>query len=103
METSWNEELTNENAITPLTGCQFAWSSALKFHTLISIVLTCLTSAMFTANLHVKCSDIADHYDTSLSSSSTNSSGIIKPASSDFRWLWGYIKTALLCVSCKWH
>lgn len=56
---------------------------------------------LFTSNLHMKCSDIVDHYDTSLSSSSTNSSGISKPASSDFRWLGGYIKTSLIC--CVYH
>lgn len=97
LERRTKKKKTKRKSIHYIAECQFAWSGALKFPILISIFLT---SAMFTANLHMKCSDIhvADRHATSLSFSSTNSSGIIKPASSDFRWLWDYIKTALRCV-----
>lgn len=92
----------NEMQINPLysrVSVRVIWRAKISY-ILISIFLTCFTNAMFTANLHMKCSDIhvADRHDTSFSSLSTNSSGIIKPASSDFRWLWDYIKTALRCV-----
>lgn len=100
LERRTKKKKTKRKSIHYIAECQFAWSGALKFPILISIFLTCFTNAMFTANLPMKCSDIhvADRHATSLSFSSTNSSGIIKTASSDFRWLWDYIKTALRCV-----